>query len=159
VCENISSRAEKASFAGSPAFSVKKSAIESHRLLVEGYSEAALSKTTCRDWFRRFKNGDFDMKGKERAGRPNLVEDAELETFLDEDPCQTQKQLVESLGGVRSIIFMHLKAIGNDSKVRKLGMSWSRDLERSFFLRVNNCFNRKNGTAKTERFLASYCYW
>jgi len=33
-------------------FSVKKSVIELHRLLVEAYGEAALSETTCRNWFR-----------------------------------------------------------------------------------------------------------
>jgi len=42
----------------------------------------------CRDWFRRFKNGNFDeVEDGEHAGRPKLVEDAELEALLDEDPC------------------------------------------------------------------------
>jgi len=44
-----------------------------------------------RHWFRRFKTSDFDVEDKERAERPNLVEDAELEAF-DEDPCQTQAE-------------------------------------------------------------------
>jgi len=49
-------------------FSVKKSVVESHRLLVEAYGEAALSETMCRDRFRRFKSGDFDVEDKERTG-------------------------------------------------------------------------------------------
>jgi len=53
-------------------FSVKKSAVESYRLFVEAYGEAALSEITCRDWFRRFKSGDFNMEDKERVGRPKL---------------------------------------------------------------------------------------
>ena len=36
-----------------------KSAAEAHRILVETYGDNALSDTTCRDWFRRFKNNDF----------------------------------------------------------------------------------------------------
>ncbi len=45
-------------------FNLKKSAAESYRLLAEAYGEQALSETTCRDWFRRFKNNDYDLKDK-----------------------------------------------------------------------------------------------
>jgi len=70
-------------------FSVKKFAVESYRLLIEAYGEAALSKTTRRDWFRRFKTGNFNVEVKECAGRPKLVEDVKLEALYNEDPCQT----------------------------------------------------------------------
>jgi len=71
LCENISFRAKKRHLRKDLLyfFSVKKSAVECHRLLVEAYGEAALHETTCRD-FRRFKSGDFDVKDKERTGRP-----------------------------------------------------------------------------------------
>jgi len=39
-----------------------------------------------------------------------LVEDAELEALLD--PYQMQKELAESLGIARSIISVHLEALG-----------------------------------------------
>ena len=39
-------------------FIFKKTAAESHRILVKFYCGHALSETTCRDWFRRFKSGD-----------------------------------------------------------------------------------------------------
>jgi len=71
-------RAKKPSFAGSYFFSVKKSIVESYQSFVETYNEATLSETTCRDWFRRFKSGDFDVEDKECAGRPKFVKDAEL---------------------------------------------------------------------------------
>ena len=53
---------------------------------------AALSETTCRDWFRRFKDGDFDVDDRPREGRPKTFEDAELEGLLDDDPCQMQEE-------------------------------------------------------------------
>jgi len=90
-------------------FNVKKFAVESHRLLVEAYGETALIETTCRDWFRRSKSSDFNVEDKERAKRPKLVEDADLKASFDEDPCQTQEELTESLGVARSIISMRLK--------------------------------------------------
>lgn len=114
---------------------MKKSAAESHRILVEVYGEHALSETTCRDWFRRFKDGDFGIEDKERSGRPAKFEDVELEVLLDEDPCQTQEELAKSLGVDQSTISRRLKAAGF---IQKHG-NWvphelkPRDVERRFF--------------------------
>jgi len=80
---------------------VKKSAVESHRLLIGVYGEAALCETTCRDWFRCFKSGNFNVEDEKRAGRPKLIKDAELKASLDEDPCQMQEELAELLGVAR----------------------------------------------------------
>ncbi|GFX30635.1 mariner Mos1 transposase [Trichonephila clavipes] len=43
-------------------FNMKKSAAEAHRMLSNTYGEAAISERTCREWFQRFKNGDFDVE-------------------------------------------------------------------------------------------------
>ena len=50
-------------------FHSKKTAAEAHRELQKVYGDAALSETTCRDWFRRFKDGDFDVDDRPREGR------------------------------------------------------------------------------------------
>ena len=42
-------------------FHSKKTATEAHRELQKVYGDSALSETTCRDWFRHFKGGDFDV--------------------------------------------------------------------------------------------------
>jgi len=49
----------------SAIFYSKKSAVEIHRILVETYGDHAMSKTIFRDWFRRFKNNDFDVEDKD----------------------------------------------------------------------------------------------
>ena len=72
-------------------FNLKKSVTEAHRLLVETYVDACLSQRSCREWFQKFKNGEFDFEDKERSGRPKVYEDAELEALLDQDSCQTQE--------------------------------------------------------------------
>ncbi|EGI59352.1 Mariner Mos1 transposase [Acromyrmex echinatior] len=74
-------------------FNLKKSAAEAHRLLVETYGEVAFSERSCREWWKKFKNGEFDVEDKERSGRPKVYEDAELKALLNEDSCQTQKEL------------------------------------------------------------------
>ena len=73
-------------------FNLKKFATKAHRLLVETYGEAALSERSCREWFQKFKNGEFDIEDKERSGSPKVHEDAELEALLDQDSCQTQQE-------------------------------------------------------------------
>ena len=42
-------------------FHSKKTAAEAHRKLHKVYGDAALSETTCRDWFHCFKDGDFNV--------------------------------------------------------------------------------------------------
>ncbi|GFX56227.1 uncharacterized protein TNCV_1631561 [Trichonephila clavipes] len=41
---------------------MKKSANEAHRMLSNTYGEAAISERIGREWFQRFKNGDFDVQ-------------------------------------------------------------------------------------------------
>jgi len=92
-------------------FNLKKSA--AHRLLIEAYSERS-----CREWFQKFKNDEFDVEDKERNGKPKVYENAELEALLDEDSCQMQKEL--TLGVTQQTISYRLKSLGI-SKARELG--------------------------------------
>ncbi|KAG5322591.1 MOS1T transposase, partial [Pseudoatta argentina] len=71
-----------------------KSAAEAHRILVQTYGDNALSDTTCRDWFRRFKNNDFELEDKERSGAPKKFQDKELEQLLDEKYYRYRLQLM-----------------------------------------------------------------
>ena len=50
-------------------YHLKKTAAESYRMLVEAYDEHILDKSQCFEWFKKFKNGDFDMRNEE-SGKP-----------------------------------------------------------------------------------------
>ena len=63
-------------------FLQKKSATEAHRVLVENYGNHALLETACRDWFRCFKNNDFDIEDKKCFGALKKFEDKELMTHI-----------------------------------------------------------------------------
>ena len=56
------------------------------------WMKTTLTERSCREWFQKFKNGEFDIEDKERSGRPKVHEDAELEALLDQDSCQTQQE-------------------------------------------------------------------
>ncbi|KAG5327296.1 MOS1T transposase, partial [Pseudoatta argentina] len=90
--------------------------------------------TTCRDWFRRFKNNDFQLEDKERSGAPKKFQDKELEQLLDEDPSQTLSELGKILQVDESTVSKRLKGLG---MIQKQG-HWvpyelkPRDVERRF---------------------------
>ena len=84
---------------------------EAHRKLQKVYGDAALSETTCRDWFRHFKDGDFDVDDRPREARAKYFGEAKLEALLDEDPFQTQEQLDSALGVTRQAISKRLHAL------------------------------------------------
>ena len=77
-------------------FNITKTSAESSRMLVEAYGHNAPSKSTCRQWFRRFMNHNFNLEDKKREGAPKIFEDEDLEAILDEDPCQSETQLAEA---------------------------------------------------------------
>ena len=62
---------------------------------MEAYGDSALSETTCRDWFHRFKDGNFDLSAKKRENWPRKVEDHQLQAFLDKENTQSQEMLAE----------------------------------------------------------------
>ena len=59
-------------------FHSKKTAAEAHWELQKVYGDTALSETTCPDWFRRFKDGDFYVDDRPREGKPNAFEDPDV---------------------------------------------------------------------------------
>ena len=73
-----------------------KSTAEAQRTVCATHGESVVNESTCRRWFRKFRNGDFNLSDKPRSGRPQKVSDAELQGLLDhQDSTQTQQQLAE----------------------------------------------------------------
>ena len=97
-------------------FHWKKNAAEAHRMLVEVYDDTASTDKSCREWFRRFKDGNFSVEDKPRSGQPKKFEDQELEALLEEDQSQTQEELAESLGVTQQAVSVRLGAMGIRAK-------------------------------------------
>ncbi|GBP71749.1 Ubiquitin carboxyl-terminal hydrolase 8 [Eumeta japonica] len=58
--------------------------------------------------YDKFKNGDFNVEGKGRTGRPRIYEDAELEKDLS----QTQKKLPLTIEVTQQAVSHRLKSLG-----------------------------------------------
>lgn len=52
-----------------------KSAAEAQRTTCVTYGESVVAESTCRWWFREFRNGDFDLSDKPFSGTPKKVSD------------------------------------------------------------------------------------
>ena len=79
-------------------FHSKKTVAETHRELQTVYGDAALSETTCRNWFRCFKDGDFDVDDRLRERRPKTFEDANVIYYELLKPNDTQKTVTIRAG-------------------------------------------------------------
>lgn len=99
-------------------FKGKKSATEAHEMIGEVYGQDILTVRACQKWFKRFKDGDFDLVNKDRGRPPNRFEDDELQALLDEDDAQTQEQLSRALNVTQQAVSLRLHAMG---KIQKEG--------------------------------------
>ena len=100
-------------------YHLKKTAAESHRMLVEAYGEHALGKSQCLEWFKKFRSGNFDARNEERGRPPKKFRDSELQASLNEDDAQTQRQLADQLNVTREAVSMRSKTMGKIQKVGK----------------------------------------
>ncbi|GBP22865.1 Structural maintenance of chromosomes protein 2 [Eumeta japonica] len=83
---------------------------EVHRIFAETYGDNALSNT-CRDWFQRFKNIDFELEDNERFGTPKKFKDEKLEELLNQNRCQTLRELGKTLQVDESTVSKRLKVL------------------------------------------------
>lgn len=95
-----------------------KSAAEAQRIICATYGDSVIDDSTCRRWFRKFTNGDFNLNDKPRSGRPSTISDEKLEELLNQDSAQTQQELAKKLNVTQQAISERLHALG---KIQKEG--------------------------------------
>ena len=82
------------------------------------YGENAVPERTARNWFTKFKDGNFDLEDASRSGRPVEFNENRLNQLLHEDARQTTRELSERMDCSQMTIVRHLRTMG---KVQKLG--------------------------------------
>ena len=55
------------------------------------YSEEALKDRQFRNWFEKFRSGDFSLKDEERSGRPSEVDDDQIRAIKGLYQCESLK--------------------------------------------------------------------
>lgn len=101
--------------------------------------EHSVSHSIVKKWFARFRDENFCLEDNPHPGAEIKFEDEELQSLLDEDPCQTQTELAEQLGVSQKAISDRLHAMG---KINKDGKWVPRELtEENKNRRVDICMN------------------
>jgi histone-lysine N-methyltransferase SETMAR len=97
----------------------KKNATEASESIRAVYGDAAPSERTCRKWFARFDNKNFNLDDEERSGRPEELHSDELQALLDEDAGQSTRQLAARLNVTHGTVENRLHEMGKILKAGK----------------------------------------
>lgn len=118
-------------------FHASKNASQAHIAICQVYGDGVLNYRTCLKWFQRFEAGEFDLEDKERSGRPLEPIDEKLNALLEENPCQSTRELANQLNISHTSVSNHLHRMG---KIIKLGKWIPHQLtETNIINRFNTC--------------------
>ena len=98
-------------------FQLGNSASAAARNICGALGDDAVADRTCRDWFKRFREGDISLEDRPRPGRPMESDIERLKVLIEDNPRLTTRELSTMLGCNQSTIDRHLHEMG---KVNKL---------------------------------------
>lgn len=99
-------------------FQQGKTASQATETICSVLGAGVLNVRTCQRWYSRFEQSDFDLSDKEHTGRKPQMEPDELQALLDEDACQSTRELAEKLGVSQPTVVRRLHDMG---KIQKSG--------------------------------------
>jgi len=100
-------------------FNQGKNATEAATAICSAYGENAVTPRVCQKWFSRFREGNFDLEDRKRAGRPRELDCEYLEEVVGENPLQSTRKLACVLDFNQSTILRRLYEIGKKCKLGK----------------------------------------
>jgi len=98
------------------AFYLKKNAAETTLMICAAYRENAVSHTTCKRWYKKFRQENFSLEDEPRAGRPQKIETNEFQALLDINSAQIEKEFAEQLDITQQAISIRLHTMGKVHK-------------------------------------------
>ena len=51
----------------------------------KGNGEEAPKDRQCRNWFDKFRSGDFSLKDEQRSDWPNVIDDDQIKAIIESD--------------------------------------------------------------------------
>ncbi|KAL6418228.1 hypothetical protein ACFW04_012254 [Cataglyphis niger] len=67
---------------------------------------------TVRNWFKKFRAGNFELKDKDRSGRPATTDADLIKTVLTENPRYSVREIVDATNIPKTTVHKHLIKIG-----------------------------------------------
>ena len=85
-----------------------KNAAQVAKKLRDVYGEEASKDRQCRNWFDKFRSGDFSLNDEQLSGRPNEVDDDQIKAKIEADRHATVQKIEEMLKITKSTINRHI---------------------------------------------------
>lgn len=89
-----------------------KNAAQTHKMICAMYGCIAISDWTVGQWFRRFRHGNVNCVDLPRSGRPTTVDDDQIRTLIENNPCYTIREMADVLRISKSTVLNHLHKLG-----------------------------------------------
>ena len=99
-------------------FQLGNNAAATARNVCAALGDDAVADRTCRDWFKRFREGDISMEDRPRSGHSMESDIERLKVLIEDNPQLTTRELSTMLGCNQSIIDRHFHEM---ERVNKLG--------------------------------------
>ncbi|CAF1671564.1 unnamed protein product [Rotaria magnacalcarata] len=93
-------------------FQLGNNATTAARNICAALGEGAVADRTCRDWFKRFREGDMSLEDRPKSGRPLESDIERLKVLIEDNPRLTTRELSAMLGCNQSTIDRHLHEMG-----------------------------------------------
>ena len=94
-----------------------ETAVNCSKNICEAFGDNIVTIRMCQRWFKKFRDGDFDLCDKQRSGRPQSVDDNVLKQMVKENPRQTSRELAERLSVDHTTVLDHLHKLKMVSKL------------------------------------------
>ncbi|KAA1363623.1 helix-turn-helix domain-containing protein, partial [Escherichia coli] len=76
------------------------------------YGSGATTIRTVRNWFKKFRAGNFELKDEDRSGRPATTDTDIIKTVLAENPRYSVREIVDATNIPKTTVHKHLIKMG-----------------------------------------------
>ena len=80
------------------------------------YGEDVVTKATCQNWFKRFRENNFDVADAPRSGRPSGIESDEISAMIAADRHLTSREIAAHLSVGHATVLRRIHDLGMVSK-------------------------------------------
>ncbi|XP_035727538.1 histone-lysine N-methyltransferase SETMAR-like [Vespa mandarinia] len=72
------------------------------------YGHGAITITTVRNWFKKFRGGNFNLKDEDRSSQPKTTDTDLIKAMLDKNPRYSVREIVNATRIPKTTVHNHL---------------------------------------------------
>lgn len=97
-------------------FQLGHNVTEAIRNICKAKGDGAVKRATAFNWYKKFKNGRFDLDDQPRSGRPLSIDPEVIREAVEENPITSQRRLSGELDLAKSTVHDHLHRLKKVNK-------------------------------------------